>query len=310
MEEREHYMGQIQQLQNEKDAALTRNSALIAFLRSEKAALESTLKSKEYLLQMKEAEIAQLRREQLEATSVITSRNAIISNLQRLLMEVRDTAIDRTSMTLSSNPVAETPQFFLADTQTTISTGEGQLQPELPPQDMSSPDVLAVIDPDLDMSGLFNTRLKGHAGPMDERERVEAGDEETPDIGCSTPQQPQSTIITKSLTQSPMEQIRIPEDLVMGTPEESEPELGCDPVLEPEPKDSDIWNLLETLVGSMFVDGKTSATIVCNTCRDTEWTLDMDEEELKKVLIKHAKEVHPAEFGNAISRLQSPGPRS
>lgn len=94
MEEREHYMGQIQQLQNEKDTALTRNSALIALLRSEKAALESRLRSKEYLLQIKEAELAQLRREQLEATSVITSRNAIISNLQRLLMEVRNTAID------------------------------------------------------------------------------------------------------------------------------------------------------------------------------------------------------------------------
>lgn len=175
-----------------------------------------------------------------------------------------------TPMTLSSNPAAETPQFLLTDTQTTISTGEGQLQPELPPQDMSSPDVLAVIDPDLDMSGLFSTGLKGHAGPMEERERVEAGDEETPlmeDIDCSTPQQPQSTIITKSPTQSPMEQIRVPEDLVMGTPEESEPELGCDPVLEPGPKDSDIWNILETLVGSMFIDGKTSATIVCNTCR-------------------------------------------
>jgi hypothetical protein len=34
-----------------------------------------------------------------------------------------------------------------------------------------------------------------------------------------------------------------------------------------EPKDSDSWHLLKALVGSMFVDGKTSATIACSTCR-------------------------------------------
>jgi hypothetical protein len=33
-----------------------------------------------------------------------------------------------------------------------------------------------------------------------------------------------------------------------------------------EPKDSDSWHLLKALVGSMFVDGKTNATITCSTC--------------------------------------------
>ncbi|KIO29639.1 hypothetical protein M407DRAFT_6067 [Tulasnella calospora MUT 4182] len=68
LEERHHYVGQIQRLQAEKDAALTRNAGLIALLRSEKAKLESELKAQRSLVCMKEEEVITLRKELLEAT--------------------------------------------------------------------------------------------------------------------------------------------------------------------------------------------------------------------------------------------------
>lgn len=108
MEEREHYMGQIQRLQNEKDAALSRNADLMALLRSEKAAVESRLKSQSNFLQIKEEELALRRSELLEATNIITTRNAMISNLQRLLTEVRDAAMNSKELIMVISPNTNT----------------------------------------------------------------------------------------------------------------------------------------------------------------------------------------------------------
>ncbi|KIO15805.1 hypothetical protein M407DRAFT_34595 [Tulasnella calospora MUT 4182] len=70
------------------------------------------------------------------------------------------------------------------------------------------------------------------------------------------------------------------------------------------PENLGVWQILEALIGSTFIEGKANTTIACGTCRDVEWFLDIPEEDLSRALIKHAEQAHPLELANAISLLQ------
>ncbi|KAG8954523.1 hypothetical protein FRC00_005860 [Tulasnella sp. 408] len=270
LEERQHFMKQIQQLQQEKDSALTRNADLIAFLRSEKTRLEYQLKAQKSLVHIKEEELIKLRRQLLEATNIITAGNALIHNLRQALAEATDHA--------------HLPPFTVGQ--------QNQFPPvPLPPQDeVASLRLHKVQSSQEELEAVSHMGLEDCI-PMDETEDsviMEARHSKASEEECSSSPihhlSPNPSFLDPT-TSSPLE--RAPTADKAPLPQLESCKKGdtsnINPVIDHakiqfanatqktkddfqaqmNPEDFDVWQVLEALIGTIFIEGRANTTIVC-----------------------------------------------